>query len=408
MAYVTLLSIVPSLAVSFSLMTLFAPILGHGQFFNDLRSTALSKVTQGTGEEVAAIFERFMTNLDITSIGITGFLGLLISLILLLRQIELIFNKIWLVNQNRNLFVRFVYFWTFLTLGTFLLTLAVGFMASYGLSQKVIELEGVSKGYSLAKFLPGIVSGSIFFFLLYKIVPNCHVKIVPAISGALFASFLFQIASKGFGIYVHHIADYKLLYGAMAALPLFLMWIYLCWLIILLGAVLTWRLQQGFPAFEKDDRQADREPFPRDSFKNDRLQSLTPFIILVYVNQRFVEGERSGVNGQELCTKFKLPREWIFKAVEQLVELKYIVAVGEQGLDDHDFMSSRYFPTIAPNQLSVAEIFKDVLEPINYWIKQWQEEVEWDMAGLLTKINTVADRDSTSLADVLARFKEGR
>lgn len=401
MAYLTLLSIVPSLAVSFSLMTLFAPVVGDGQFFTKVKSHALSKLTEGTGQEVAEILDKFVENLDITSLGISGFLGLLLTLILQLRQIELVLNKIWMIDRNRNLFVRFVYFWTFLTLGTFLTSLAVGLLANKGMILNHMPAEEQSQWFI------NTTLGGLFFFFLFKLVPNCKVKAIPALCGAALSGLLFQLSGKGFAIYVNKFANYKMLYGALAALPLFLMWIYLCWFIILLGAILSWRIQQGFPQLANNSTEADFSPFKEQSFKRDRLQSLTPFFLLILINQHYLAAKRQGITGLDMHEQLKIPRKWIVNSIKLLTNLGYIIAAKELGSDSHNALESEYFPAIPPQKLFIEIIFSNIMEPVQSWIKEWQVKIDWDAEAILARFNTIdeKERKSLSLEEVLNSLK---
>ncbi len=114
MAYVTLFSLVPSLAAVFALISLFKPVFGPGsQIFDLVQSFILTNLATGTGQMVTSHIRGFLANLNMTKIGLTGFLGLIFSLVLILRQIELAFNTIWQVSKPRHVIMRFIYFWTF-------------------------------------------------------------------------------------------------------------------------------------------------------------------------------------------------------------------------------------------------------------------------------------------------------
>jgi membrane protein len=113
--------------------------------------------------------------------------------------------------------------------------------------------------------------------VLYQVVPNCRVRWRDAITGALVAAVLFEFARKGFALYVHGIANYRQIYGALAAMPIFLIWVYLSWVIVLLGAILAAALH----AFEY--RDAD-----------DLLPRGCEFVGLLRVVQRFAEAQRAG------------------------------------------------------------------------------------------------------------------
>lgn len=248
MAYVTLLSLVPSLAVSFSLLSTFTPLAHQKEFAVNLKQWVLSKLTEGTGEEVASLLDQYLVSLDLTRMGITGFLGLVVSLVLLLRQIEITFNVIWKVNKNRNSFSRFIYFFSLLCLFVVIASFGLLLLRNLGFQSFLISgPEAAFKSLFPASFLSYAIS-FVFFFVILKLVPNCKVNLKPVLVGATTTTVLFHLSKSGFLYYVRYIANYQAIYGALAALPLFLLWLYLCWVIVLLGATLTCLYQNETPS----------------------------------------------------------------------------------------------------------------------------------------------------------------
>ena len=241
MAYVTLLSLVPSLAVTFSLLSFFMPSGLDTEIVEKLRHMLFSGLTEGAGDNVTSMLEGYIDGLNPGAVGVSGFVGLLLTLILLLRQIEISFNQIWRVEKHRNPLLRFLYFSLFLGMGIFLISLGYSLLKNVGLR----FLEQTDSLGSVPGSLEGMGIGFLFFFITYKVVPNCRVRWKPAACGALFSAVIFTWAGKAFVYYGANIANYQVIYGALAALPLFLIWLYLCWVIILFGAVLSRRIQTG-------------------------------------------------------------------------------------------------------------------------------------------------------------------
>ncbi|MFK7825303.1 MAG: YhjD/YihY/BrkB family envelope integrity protein [Oligoflexales bacterium] len=244
MAYMTLLSIVPSLAVSFTMLSAFTPLAHQKEFSVNLKQWVLSKLTEGAGVEVASLLDQYMVSLDLTQLGLSGFLGLVLSLVLLLRQIEITFNLIWKVQKNRNAFARFFYFLSLLFLFVFVASFALLLLRNLGF-QSFLQ---IGSRQSISSWLPASMLSYavsfVFFFIILQLVPYCKVEQKPAFIGAMITTILFHYSKWGFFYYVRYIVNYQAIYGALAALPLFLLWLYLCWVILLLGAALTCRYQQ--------------------------------------------------------------------------------------------------------------------------------------------------------------------
>lgn len=241
MAYVTLLSLVPSIAVSFSLLNYFLPKEQTQEIVDRLREILFSRLTEGAGEGALDKLQSMIDGLDPGAMGLTGFAGLTVSLILLLRQIEMSFNQIWRIRKHRNIFLRFLYFCGFLGMGVFVSSLGSSLLKNLGL--RFLDPTNPEPGFWSG--LTGAGIGFTFLLLLYRGIPNCKVHWRSAAVAAAFTVIAFSAARKGFVWYGSHIANYQMIYGALAALPLFLIWLYLCWVIVLLGAVLSRRIQTG-------------------------------------------------------------------------------------------------------------------------------------------------------------------
>ena len=154
MAYVTLVSLVPSLVAVFAVIALFSPMLGDDSTLVDqLRGFVLSNLTPSSAETVVGYLERMLSRLDVASLGWSAFASVMVSLILLLRQIEEALNQIFLVRASRNPFTRFMYFWTFLSLGALVLGFSVGAASGFDL-QAFLEPgnQGGLKGHPHRSF----------------------------------------------------------------------------------------------------------------------------------------------------------------------------------------------------------------------------------------------------------------
>lgn len=402
MAYVTLLSLVPSLVAIFCVISLFAPLAGKDvNILEEVRAFILKNLASGPGEAAVNQLNEMISGIDLASMGWSAFASVLVTLILLLRQIEEALNRIWLIRKGRNMFARFMYFWTFLTLGMLLLGISLGLSGNFNIQHLLNAGEAAQSG--LPGWAVGIAGGFFFFFFLYKIVPNCDVKTANAAIGAIVAAVCLQQATRGFGIYVKNV-NYASLYGALATLPLFLMWLYINWIIILLGALISWRMQEGFPHESKEDT-LDNVDSPIEQLRNVQVKAVMPLITLVAIYKNFQAGTGHGITGQDLARALKLPISWISDALDALGTMGYIIASKTfDDVTDGPSVTDPYFPAYPAEVLSLWRMQTDLAKPVDEWLREWQHELPVDLAKTISIFNSAdlrANPDAT-FAEALA------
>lgn len=233
LAYTTLLSIVPLMTVAFSVLAafpVFEPIIGriHQLIFSNLVPTS--------GEMVQGYIERFSSKAaGLTGVGI---IGLLASALLMMSSVDKALNEIWQVRQQRRMLHGFMIYWTLLTLGPLLIGASLIITSYVESLQAFSTIEKTLPRQMLFNFI-SLLSEFMAFFFMYAAVPNRRVSMRHAALGALLVSLLFETAKLAFAWYVTSFPTYEAIYGALAALPLFLIWLYLSWALVLLGAVFT-------------------------------------------------------------------------------------------------------------------------------------------------------------------------
>jgi len=384
MAYVTLLSLVPSLVAIFCVLSLFSPLLGSGtSIIDQARGFILDHLAEGSGEQVINYLDHMLSGLSLSTMGWSSFASVLVTLIMLLRQIEEALNRIWLVRKGRHMLMRFVYFWTFLTLGAFVLAIAVGAASGFNLQALLSFGSQAHRPSPLVGEIAQVAGSFVFFFVLYKVVPNCTVAARAAAIGAGTSALLLNRAGRFYGMYVKNAHNYQTLYGALAQLPLFLTWLYICWVIILLGALVSWRLQEGFPR-EDEAAALSRPKGPLEQTRNLQIRALMPLICLAAIYQRFQEGTGRGLSGQDLAHTLKLPATWVNEALSSLEAMGYVIAaktdddvLGGPTLDDP------YFPALPPQSLQLARVRSDLVRPVHTWLGQWHHELPLDLGWIL-------------------------
>jgi membrane protein len=236
LTWVTLFSLVPMFTVFYTVLSL-AP--GFRAMGTRLQELVFLHFVPATGEEIQRYLAEFTDHAR--SLTVPGTLVLFVSAWLMLRNIEDSFNRIWRVRQGRKGVMRFVLYWAILSLGPLLAgsaLLASTYLFPVGAP---ITLEGLPLlQTALAGLMPSVFT-FIAFTLLYVAVPNRRVSMLHGAIGGLVTTLVFD-AGKSIFAWAVAKGSYGLVYGAFAALPLFLLWLYLSWLLLLVGAEFVYAL----------------------------------------------------------------------------------------------------------------------------------------------------------------------
>ncbi|TMO85989.1 virulence factor BrkB family protein [Pseudoalteromonas ruthenica] len=233
LAYVTLLSLVPLIAVGVAIFSAFpgfedTRIAIESFIFNNMVPTSTDVIKEHIGA--------FTGNANkMTAVGVSF---LAVVALFLIRNIDLTLNRIWRIKKKRPAVISFAIYWMVLSLGPVLLGLSIG-ATSYIVSL-VSFADGGIPGFSgfVLKSLPYVIS-TVGFVMLYTLVPNTRVPFRAAVPGAIFAALLFELTKKGFAMYISHFPSYEVIYGALATVPILFVWVYLSWAVVLLGAEFT-------------------------------------------------------------------------------------------------------------------------------------------------------------------------
>ena len=234
LSFSTVLALVPLFAVVFSALSLF-PIFQT--WSGAIQEFVYQNFVPQLGDQVRGYIDEFSANTG--QLTIWGLVFLLVTALTLLATVEDAFNDIWHVEKGRSLGHRILVYWAMLTLGPILIAASLSLSSYMWSLAHFTDPDVVSslKG-SLLRYLPFLLE-LLAFVLMYFSVPNCEVRFGHALIGGLVAALLFELAKYGFGQYLSHVKSYQLIYGALAVLPVFLIWIYLSWLVVLIGAYIT-------------------------------------------------------------------------------------------------------------------------------------------------------------------------
>lgn len=233
LTYTTLFAVVPLMTVSFAMLAAIPSFQGVGE---QVQGWVFSNFVPTTGEVIQDYLKDFTSQAQkLTAVGV-AFLA--VTSIMMMRNIEVAFNRIWRVSDQRKGMSSFLLYWAVLSLGPILIGLGIlvsSYIASLSFISDATNLVGKAR---LLTVLP-IVMSTAAFTLLYAAVPNCKVPLKNAFIGAVVVAILFESAKRGFAFYATQFPSYELIYGAFAAIPLFLVWIFISWFIILMGCELT-------------------------------------------------------------------------------------------------------------------------------------------------------------------------
>lgn len=241
LVYTTLLSMVPLLALSFSVLKAFG---AH----NAVEPLILG-VLEPLGEQGEEITQNVMEFIDNIQVGVLGFVGLIFlvyTVIALVQKIEQAFNDIWQVEGMRSFGQRFSNYLSVIMVGPLLVVSALGVTAtvmSTALMQRVAAIEPLGMLLETAASLIPIALIVAAFTFVYMFVPNTRVRLLPALIGAVIAGVLWQAVGWVFAMVVAGSTRYDAIYSGFAIVILLLIWVYLSWLILLIGSKIAFYIQ---------------------------------------------------------------------------------------------------------------------------------------------------------------------
>ena len=233
LTFTALLAIVPIITVALTLISAF-PVFRA--LMANVEQFLVANMLPESAESIAGYTQQFADNAArLTAVGIAF---LFVTAMIVLNTIDRALNQIWRVPRPRTTVQRVFIYWALLTVGPLLMGASLS-LTSWLVSQSLGLVKGVPlAGELLLKLVPVALTG-IAFALLYITLPNRRVLVRDALSGGFLAALAFEGMKHGFAFYITHFPTHKLVYGAFASVPIFLLWIYLSWLVVMSGAVVA-------------------------------------------------------------------------------------------------------------------------------------------------------------------------
>lgn len=307
LVYTTLLSIVPLLAVSFSVLKGFGV---HNQV-----EPMLLNLLEPLGEQGVEITNKiigFVDNVNVKVLGSLSLLFLFYTVISLLTKIEQALNNTWRIRKYRGIMQRITEYISVVMVGPVLIFSAIGLTASISTSTVATALESMH-GYGtliwiiskLASFL--MITGAITF--IYVLVPNEKVKLKSAFTGAVVAALLWKITGWVFSSFVAGSVKYSAIYSGFAVIVIFMIWLYLSWLILLVGASVAFYHQHP-------ERTSSRQQVLSLSA---RLREKIGLLVMLRVGQSFHRDNKK-LTKQQLSKNLDMAAEALTLVIRPLEE----------------------------------------------------------------------------------------
>ncbi len=333
LVYTTLLSLVPLLAVSFSVLKGFGV---HNQI-----EPLLLNFLEPMGDKGVEITSQIIGFVENVKAGVLGSLGmglLIYTVISLIHKIETVFNYTWHVEHPRPFAQRFSDYLSVILIGPVLLFSAIGSTASFmstAFVQKLVAIKPLGMLVeSTATLVPYFFIIGAFTFV-YIFVPNTRVRFRSALLGAVLAGFLWQTIGWGFAAFIVSSTQYAAIYSGFAILIMFMIWLYLAWLILLVGSSIAFYHQH--PEYLS----------ARQLHISNRLRERLALLSMYVITQSHFKGEESWTR-ERLSQYLGVPTETVKNVLMVLEENGLLIMAGKE--------TQVYVPARAPETISIKEI----------------------------------------------------
>lgn len=335
LVYTTLLSLVPLLAVSFSVLKGFG---AHNQL-----EPMLTSLLEPLGEKGIQISQQIISFVDNIKVGVLGSVGLLLliyTVLSLVKKIENAFNTTWRISVTRNIVQRFSNYLSVILLGPLLLFASAGLTTSFHSSAIIGSLQSIEPFGTLIVFfslLTPYILTVISFSFIYLLIPNTKVQFRSAFYGAIVTTILWKAAGAIFTAFIVDSTNYAAVYSSFAILIIFMIWIYVSWLIILTGASISYYHQNP-------DRISNKSKMIRLSC---RLREKLALTIMQLIANNFHNNKKPWTL-KTLANKTTISEDALMMIIASLMSDKLVTTSGED--------NAHYLPGQSIENISVVSI----------------------------------------------------
>ena len=342
LVYTTLLSLVPLLALSFSVLKAF----GVHHRFEPLLLNLMAPLG-ARGDEIAVNIIAFIENMRVGVLGSIGLALLIYTVITLVQKVENSFNYIWKIRHARTLSERFSDYLSVILIGPLLVITALGISASAmstTVMQRVAEIEPFGSGIYFASLLAPYVMAWAAFTFTYSYITNTRVRFHAAAGGGLVAALLWKSVGYVFASFAAGSTRFDAVYSSFAILILLLIWVYLTWLVLLIGSQVAFYLQHPrFVSRESQDR-------PRAEAENEALA----LSIMYWVGHNFMR-RLPPWTLEDLADRMGVPSYRLGDLVEKLIARDLLVETRRQ--------HTGFQPGRDPADMGLQEILDCIRQP---------------------------------------------
>jgi membrane protein len=312
LSYTSLLAIVPMLTIGLSMLAAFPVFSGMR---DQMIQSLFINLAPGLGATIQTYLNTFMENAG-KATG-AGIVGLAVTAILLINTIQTTFDRIFGSTSRKTQWNRFPIYWALLTLGPILFGVSLSISTYFFQMAGRADFYGISTGVQILGNILPFVLQAMGFALFYRLMPTRPVLIPDAIWGGLAAAFMFELAKRLFGLYLAFVPTYQAFYGALATIPIFMVWMYLAWVITLIGAEITAALPEW---------RAGRRSFVAHHKRGDQLSLSLGALALL----RHARGHGVGVRTLDFVKELHADPVQIHAVLEQLKRAN-IIAHSDRG-----------------------------------------------------------------------------